>query len=310
MATDLVPKPWIINLAATYDGDEIRQPWQDVLVEGVVGINDYLVVPKGGTAANPDAGGGSRNQSVDILGLLGAAGWVLGDDTPNTQGIYRQRAGAVTINETLAANASGSLRIDLVVLEILEGSSKGRTRVVQGTPGAGVPATPNNCLPLASVSCANGFTVITSTEVTDLRRRAVGHVYEVFPAADVNGLGSTWQTLCTLPAFTLANDRSVRIEMMAKFIKTDASNSKVAIRVINTAQANVFVTGIGQQKIGATGGDSDEIVLGAAVTKPCLAGAYTLAMQSRRVNATINVLKQETVDSQVIPVTRLAAVLI
>jgi hypothetical protein len=85
-----------------------------------------------------------------------------------------------------AANASGSVRIDLVVARICDSqyapsSSEFTIAVVEGTPGAGTPSVPaDSCTyyELASVSIASGETIIagspsfygvTDDDITDLR---------------------------------------------------------------------------------------------------------------------------------------------
>ncbi len=308
MTTDLVPKPYALDLPNTYDGKALRQPFSDFLVEGVVGINDFLVVPKGGTAANPDGGGAARNRSVDILALANSAAWVQGDDTPNTQGIYRCLGGAVTINETLNTNTSGQTRIDLVTLKVLDASGKAQTTIVQGTPGAGAPALPADSLMLAQVTCADSFSVIAAAQILDTRIRTVSHVFSVSPAADVNGItGSAWTDIVALPTFTLANDRSVRVEARVKLVNTAAAVSQVALQVIDTSQSNVVVATTGVHKIAVTGG-ADEAFLTVSETLPLVAGAHTLKLQAWKFNGTVNVIKSETM-STARNVTRLAAVL-
>lgn len=84
----------------------------------------------------------------------------------------------VTAQETLsiAANSSGSTRIDLICLYLDTGvvpnefaNNIATLVVVQGTPGAGQPATPSNYLLLAVVTVVNGETAITNDEIDDQR---------------------------------------------------------------------------------------------------------------------------------------------
>ncbi|WP_157779119.1 hypothetical protein [Micromonospora sp. WMMA2032] len=79
---------------------------------------------------------------------------------------------AVEFSKTLAANTSGSTRIDLVVLRLSRSDYSVSVQVVQGTPGAGAPATTNATgtsgwweLPLAEVTVANNATTLASTDV-------------------------------------------------------------------------------------------------------------------------------------------------
>jgi hypothetical protein len=309
LTTDLTTKPQFMDLPQAYDGKALRQPWSDILIEGVVGINDYLVVPKGGTAASPDAGGASRNRSVDILMLANAAAWVLGDDTPNTQGITRQLGGATTFNEALNTNTSGSARIDLVCLKIDYAAMKGQTTIVQGTPGAGAPALPANHLKLAEVTCVDSYTLIAAAQIADKRSRAFRPVFEVFPGADVNAItSSAWTDICTLPNIVTANDRTATYEFEAKLQSTGAGIPGCSLQVIDTAQGNAVVAAMGLHKLDATGG-ADEIVIARSISKPLAAGSHTFKLQAwKNANGVVNVIKTETL-STARAVTRLAVLL-
>lgn len=78
---------------------------------------------------------------------------------------------------SFAANSSGSTRIDLICIKVDTGVGSANPDntgvvslvVVQGNPGGGVPATPDNHLALYQVTCANGFTQIVDANVTDVR---------------------------------------------------------------------------------------------------------------------------------------------
>lgn len=77
---------------------------------------------------------------------------------------------------TIASNSSGSTRIDLICLYLNVvtapdefASNIVSVVVVQGTPGAGIPAIPDDHLALARVSVANGATSITDANITDMR---------------------------------------------------------------------------------------------------------------------------------------------
>lgn len=76
----------------------------------------------------------------------------------------------------LASNSSGSTRVDLVCVRVNKsqapdefGSDSAILTIVQGTPGAGTPATPDNYYALASASVENGASAIEDADITDLR---------------------------------------------------------------------------------------------------------------------------------------------
>ena len=80
--------------------------------------------------------------------------------------------GTAVVLPSLAANSSGSVRVDLVVLRLDRTTFTVRAAVVQGTPGAGAPAPTYNTgtsgvweLPLAEVTVDPGVTVIAAAKV-------------------------------------------------------------------------------------------------------------------------------------------------
>lgn len=84
----------------------------------------------------------------------------------------------ITVSTAVAitANTSGSTRIDLICVKMDtavtpdEHASNIATLVaVAGTPGAGVPATPDNYAKLVEVEVANGASTIVTADITDSR---------------------------------------------------------------------------------------------------------------------------------------------
>src|SRR5690606_25374094 len=85
------------------------------------------------------------------------------------------RFSGATETLTFSANSSGSTRIDLIAIKVdttvtdanPDNTGVASLVVVEGTPGAGVPATPANHIALYQVTIVNGETEITDAEVTD-----------------------------------------------------------------------------------------------------------------------------------------------
>jgi hypothetical protein len=82
-------------------------------------------------------------------------------------------SGSSIFTKAIAANASGSTRVDLVVLRLSRTTWDVVLTVVTGTPGAGAPAATQNTgttgswdLPLATVSVASGAATISAANVT------------------------------------------------------------------------------------------------------------------------------------------------
>lgn len=80
------------------------------------------------------------------------------------------------VNPAISSNPSGSTRIDLVCVKIDTGvtpnanaSNVATIVIVEGTPGAGAPALPNNHLLLATVTVANGASSIVNANIADNR---------------------------------------------------------------------------------------------------------------------------------------------
>lgn len=85
------------------------------------------------------------------------------------------------LEDTLAisSNSSGSTRVDLICIHVDDsidpgddGESAPELIVVEGTPGAGAPATPDDHLVLAQVTVANGASSITNANISDQRQAA------------------------------------------------------------------------------------------------------------------------------------------
>lgn len=88
---------------------------------------------------------------------------------------YEWWSGATEFTKTIGANASGSTRIDLIVLRLSRTTWNVTIEVVAGTPGAGAPAVTQNTgttgvweLPLATVSVAPSASTVTAGNVTFL----------------------------------------------------------------------------------------------------------------------------------------------
>lgn len=97
------------------------------------------------------------------------------------------------LSVAIASNASGSTRIDIVVLEADFTAQTVRIAVVQGTPAAGLPALTQTGLiwqiPLAYLTLASGFTTIAASAITDLRQYA--NIPDALGIPIVNNSGTT-----------------------------------------------------------------------------------------------------------------------
>jgi hypothetical protein len=85
---------------------------------------------------------------------------------------FHWSAGVSDVTKTITSNASGSTRIDLLVLRLDRSTWDVRAAVVVGTPGSGAPAATQNTgtsgvweLPIAQVTVVNGAATITAGNV-------------------------------------------------------------------------------------------------------------------------------------------------
>lgn len=89
---------------------------------------------------------------------------------------------AITVAVPITSNPAGSTRIDLVCQQIDKITTPNDDAdnvcpitVVAGTPGGGIPSTPNDYEVLAQVSVPSGATSITNANITDARRRVFAY---------------------------------------------------------------------------------------------------------------------------------------
>jgi microcystin-dependent protein len=98
------------------------------------------------------------------------------------QARYWQALNSAVYNVPLTTNTSGNPRIDIICIEIDTSAPPGETGggamdiiVVEGTPASSpvAPAVPDDCLLLAEVAVANGYTSITDANITDRRMPSI-----------------------------------------------------------------------------------------------------------------------------------------
>lgn len=154
-----VDSAFLENAGAVNHARDFRRFFAGVfLSEGVLGATDLDVTQRGAGA----------NMSVDV-----AAGKCLISDAQTVAGLYPLVSDATT-NLAIASNSSGSTRIDIVVARVKDteygdASNAKSIEIVQGTAGAGVPATPTRCLKLAEVTVASGAASITNANIAESR---------------------------------------------------------------------------------------------------------------------------------------------
>lgn len=174
-----ISRPWngiVTGDAGAYSAEDWQLTWQQTLGNGTGDnrgvlkdvLDDLEVV-----ATSP-----ASNQVEVSTGAALVQGIWYYNDTASAQSI--------------AANASGSTRIDVIVLEAIYANQEVRIAVVQGTPGGGVPSLtqiPGAVWqqPLAYVTAINGFTTLDQDDITDWREYANLPETVAIPVTNVGG---------------------------------------------------------------------------------------------------------------------------
>lgn len=214
--------------AGPYSAEQWAQTWRTMIGEGadeanrgvIRGVDNMLEV----VASSP--------ADTNVVVKSGAA---------VVQG--RWHYNSADVNVAIAANASGSVRHDVIVLKCDYVAQTVRIAVHQGTPAAGIPTLTQSVgviweIPLAYLTLASGFATIPQTLITDLREYA-----NIPSAVGVNVTNSSGTALgmgnvvIWLPAGGVAVDDS-----------TTEGDLRVAgvieARVLNGGAARIITNGI------------------------------------------------------------------
>ncbi len=150
----------LINGMSNAQADDLMSFATDLLdgSSGIVASTDYAVAQSSPVAMSVTVGTGKAYIYISSLASY-----------------YRTILDAAA-TLSIAANSSGSTRIDTICIKIDTGatpdanaSNVATVVVVQGTPGAGAPATPANHYKLAEVTVANGAVSIVTANIADSR---------------------------------------------------------------------------------------------------------------------------------------------
>lgn len=166
--------------AGPYSAEQWRTTWRNMIGEGAENANRGVirgVLNELEVTANSPA---AQNVLVESGAAMVQGGWYLND---------------ATVTQSIAANASGSTRIDIIVLEMDYTAQTIRIAVVQGTPAAGVPNLTQTVgvlwqIPLAYLTLASGYATITASMITDMR-----HYANIPSATGINVTNNSGSTL-------------------------------------------------------------------------------------------------------------------
>jgi hypothetical protein len=136
--------------------------------EGVLHLDSDCIV------SESDTPGMSVQVAPGIIYVENSS-WAEDSEEPRFFQVVRDE---ITSGVAISSNPSGSTRIDLICQEIDKVTTPNDDAdnvipitVVEGTPGAGAPATPADHYVLAEVSVASGETSITDGDITDRREQ-------------------------------------------------------------------------------------------------------------------------------------------
>jgi hypothetical protein len=232
-----------LELANTYHAKELGVLYRDLLSEGIIGPGDLAVSQRAAGA----------NMSVDVAD---GATWVLGDDDPARQPLYRCRNDAV-VNLAIAAADATKPRVDRIVAHVYDAQfagaqNKWALEVLQGvaTAGAtdvnllGADAIGNNELELARVVVPAAAASIVNANIVDYRSGArIG-------AGNLSGSGLTklWDSVeagVTLPTASISTPTLPQTfkHLVVEFTGRDslaANTARLAMRMNGDATAGSY----------------------------------------------------------------------
>lgn len=158
---------------------ELSSPWDNTSPgdAGAYSATEWQAFQKRvfGTGANKANRGVIRNVDDDLAvepTSPASTSVTVGSGSAILQGIWYYNDADVSVS--VAANSSGSTRIDVIVLEADYVAQTVRVAIEQGTPGAGIPSLTQTVgtlyqIPLAYLTLANGFSSIAAADITDMR---------------------------------------------------------------------------------------------------------------------------------------------
>jgi len=144
-------------------------------------------------------------------------------------------------NLAIASNSSGHTRIDIVIARVYDLASPSSycdVEVVQGTPAAGQPATPQFAILLAAVSVANNASNISAGNITDKRTFTVapGGILPVASASASPSFTGTPQIVYDQAAGALKVGMNGGVQALA-------SPGAPVMSVVNTASSHGLTNG-------------------------------------------------------------------
>ena len=189
---------------------------------------------------------GTPNMTVNVAQ---GEGVILADgQRTNGQGVgyYLFATSGVTSVPIVAADTS--TRTDLIVAEVIDetyagatGSSTARLRAIKGTPGAGVPALPDNAIRLAEVTVQSTDTTIVAARVVDRRTPASRYGASRIAALESRPSARMYKTAAQ-PGVTAGDITMQAVEQMTNDTSITFSGNRLSVPVTGVYQLSAQVT--------------------------------------------------------------------
>lgn len=233
----------IINqMTNATDGDLWAVHGDNFVSEGVKDVTSHYEVTEAGT---PD-------MSVDVstgIAYVENDSWT--EFSSDAIRFWRTVLDA-TANVNISSNASGSTRIDRICIKVDTAISPGNDGelaasvvAVEGTPGAGAPAVPNDHLLLAQVEVGDGATSITNSEITDERVQGVINKVPTtgWIDADETWTYSSWTSATRIAEITVPTDATLKYSngMRVRFAQSTGGTKHGIIHKVEATKLTVFV---------------------------------------------------------------------
>ena len=187
--------------------------------------------------------------------------WAVGSDEQKFWPVNNDAAELLTI----PANASGNPRIDLVCVEVDPVASPGDDGapncdyvVVQGTPAGSpvAPAVPAKHTVLAQIAVANGFSTITSGNITDRRQ------FVQIQSSAVAGGGMWWEELARVSSHGSSATMTTSSFAEKKYLKlvgtfSPSTSADISLRFNGDSGSSSYGWRVNSNDGAATTNDSD-----------------------------------------------------
>lgn len=280
---------------------EISRPWQGRTSQGALGdAGPYTAVQwaetwktmigTGAEKANRGVIRGVENELEVTVNSPTAKNVLVESGAALVQGRWYHNNGTETL--AIDDNASGSTRIDTIILEADFTAQMVRLDVLKGTPGAGLTALTQSLasiwqIPIAYITLASGFTSVTTSMITDMREYAnlpANVALDVTNSSGVtfeNGSVAIWLAAGGNAVDDTTAEGSLSIAGVIEARSLNAASARVIVQGIYPVLCDELVAVGDQLETSTTSGQAQKAIAGGGTFARVLvanAGANTRAL--------------------------------